>query len=182
MTGAVVGHHDHPCPCACSTSSSSGSAAGWSGSAGHRPPRTPNCSCCGMRSPSCAAPIPGPAGLGLPRSSRRAHPAPAGTAAGAPTDHPWHRPALAPPPDHPQVDLPEPYGSAAGQHRDRRADRGDRRLRAGQNGHRHPDPDRHEPGAQGDHSQQPALGHRDHPGTAPLTGLASHSFRPCCRR
>jgi hypothetical protein len=30
--------------------------------------------------------------------------------------------------------------------------------------------------------QQPALSHRDHPGAAPLTGLASHSFRPCCRR
>jgi hypothetical protein len=55
-----------------------------------------------------------------------------------------------------------------------------RRLRAGQNGHRHPDPDCHEPGAQGDHSRQPALSHRDHPGAAP-TGLASHSFRPCCR-
>jgi hypothetical protein len=73
----------------------------------------------------------------------------------------------------------------AGAHRDHpgRPDRlRDRRLRAGQNGHRHPDPDRHEPGTQGDHSQQPALGHRDHPGAAPLTGLASHSFRPCCPR
>jgi hypothetical protein len=38
MTRPAVGHHDHLCPCACSTSSSSGSAAGWSCSAGHRPP------------------------------------------------------------------------------------------------------------------------------------------------
>jgi putative transposase len=34
--------------------------AGWSCSAGHRPPRTPSCSCCGTRSPCCAAPIRGP--------------------------------------------------------------------------------------------------------------------------
>ncbi len=58
------GHHGHPCPCACSTSSSSGSAAGWSCSAGHRPPRTPSCSCCGTRSPCCAAPIRGPGSTG----------------------------------------------------------------------------------------------------------------------
>ena len=57
---SVVGHHDHPCPCACSTSSSSGSAAGWSCSAGHRHPRTPSCSCCGTRSPCCAATNPRP--------------------------------------------------------------------------------------------------------------------------
>ena len=62
--GSAVGHHDHPCPCACSTSSSSGSAAGWSCSAGHRPPRTPSCSCCGTRSPCCAAPIPAPGSTG----------------------------------------------------------------------------------------------------------------------
>ena len=49
--GPAVGHDDHPCPSACSISSSSGSAAGWSCSAGHRPQRTRNCSCCGMRSP-----------------------------------------------------------------------------------------------------------------------------------
>jgi len=30
---------------------------GWSCPAGHQPPRTPNCSCCGTRSPSCAAPM-----------------------------------------------------------------------------------------------------------------------------
>jgi hypothetical protein len=57
MTGAVVGHHDHPCPCACFISSSSDSAAGWSCSPGHRPSRTPSCSCCSTRSPCCAGPI-----------------------------------------------------------------------------------------------------------------------------
>ena len=50
--GPAVGHDDHPCLSACSTSSSSGSAAGLSCSAGHRPARTWNCSCCGTRSPS----------------------------------------------------------------------------------------------------------------------------------
>src|ERR1700688_3203703 len=45
---------------ACSISSPSGSAAGWSCSAGHRPPRTLSCSCCGTRSPCCAVPIRGP--------------------------------------------------------------------------------------------------------------------------
>ena len=34
-----------------------------------------------------------------------------------------HRPALASPPGHPQVDLPEPDGTAASQRRDRRAHR-----------------------------------------------------------
>ena len=43
--GSDVRHDDHSCPCACSTSCSSGSAAGWSCSAGHRPPRTRSCSC-----------------------------------------------------------------------------------------------------------------------------------------
>ena len=66
---------------------------------------------------------PAPARLGRPRGPRRAHRAPAGKAAGAPAGHPRHRPALAPPPDHPQADLPEPGGTAAGQRRDRRADR-----------------------------------------------------------
>ena len=63
-SGPVVGHHDHPCPCACSVSPSSGSAAGWSCSAGRRPPRTPSRSCCGTRSPCCAAPIRGPGWTG----------------------------------------------------------------------------------------------------------------------
>jgi hypothetical protein len=64
-----------------------------------------------------------PAQLGRPRSPRRADPAPASKAADAPAGHPRHRPALAPPPRHPQVDLPAPSGTAAGQRRDRRADR-----------------------------------------------------------
>src|ERR1700755_3441899 len=45
--------------------------------------------------------FPAPAGLGRPRSPRRAGPAPAGKAASAPAGHPRHRPALAPPPGHP---------------------------------------------------------------------------------
>jgi putative transposase len=60
----AIGHHDHPCPCACSTSSSSGSAAGWSCSAGHQPPRTPNCLCYGTKSPSYAGHIHGPSSTG----------------------------------------------------------------------------------------------------------------------
>src|SRR5271155_5397287 len=61
-----------------------------------------------------AAPHPSaaPAGLGRPGGPRRADPAPAGTAAGAPAGHPRHRPALAPPPDRPQVDLCAPVGTA----------------------------------------------------------------------
>src|SRR3984957_13766404 len=66
---------------------------------------------------------PAPARLGRPRSPRRADPAPAREAASAPADHPRYRPALAPPPRRPQVDLPAPDGTAAGQRRDRRADR-----------------------------------------------------------
>jgi putative transposase len=42
---------------------------------------------------------------------------------------PGHRPALAPPPGHPQTDLPAPGGTAAGQRRDRRADRAARRRK-----------------------------------------------------
>src|ERR1019366_3703065 len=44
---------------------------------------------------------PAPAGVGRPRNPRRADPASAGKAGGAPSDHPRHCPALAPPPDHP---------------------------------------------------------------------------------
>ena len=66
---------------------------------------------------------PAPAGLGRPGGPRRADPAPAGTAADAPAGHARHPPALAPPPDRPQVDLPAPNRAAAGQHRGRRADR-----------------------------------------------------------
>ena len=64
-----------------------------------------------------------PAGLGRPRGPRRADPAPAGKAADAPAGHPRHRPAVAPPPGHPEVDLPEPDRTAAGQRRDHRAHR-----------------------------------------------------------
>ena len=72
-----------------------------------------------------AAPHPSaaPARLGRPRSLRRADPAPAREGAEAPAGHPRHRPALAPPPRLPQMDLPAPDGTAAGQRRDRRADR-----------------------------------------------------------
>src|ERR1017187_6085957 len=66
---------------------------------------------------------PAPAGLGRPRSPRHAHPSPAGKAADAPAGHPRHRPAVAPPPDHPQVDLPQPDRTAASQRRDRSAHR-----------------------------------------------------------
>ncbi len=54
--------------------------------------------------------------LGRPRGPRRADPAPASKASGAPAGHRRHRPALAPPPGHPQVDLSAPGGTAAGQH------------------------------------------------------------------
>jgi putative transposase len=61
-----------------------------------------------------------PARLGRPRSPRHTHPSPADMAAHAPAGHPRHRPTLVPPPDHPQVDLPQPDRTAAGQCRDRR--------------------------------------------------------------
>ena len=67
-----------------------GCAVGWSCSAGRRPPRTRSCSCCGARSPCCAAPIRGPGWTGLLP----------GKAADAPAGHPRNRPALAPPPGH----------------------------------------------------------------------------------
>jgi putative transposase len=41
---------------------------------------------------------------------------------GVPPGHARHRAPVAPPPGHPEVDLPEPDGTAAGQRRDRRAD------------------------------------------------------------
>jgi len=51
----------------------------------------------------------GPPGLGRPRCARRADPAPAAKAADAPAGHhPRYRPAVAPPPGQPEVDLPEP--------------------------------------------------------------------------
>src|SRR5690242_4122274 len=50
------------------------------------------------------------AGLGRPGGDGRAGPAPAGKAASAPAGHPRHHPALAPPPGHPEVDLPNRTG------------------------------------------------------------------------
>jgi hypothetical protein len=74
---------------------------------------------------SRAAPYPSaaPARLGRPRRPCHADPDPASKAAKAPARHPRHRPALAPPPGHPQVDLSAPDRTAAGQRRDRRANR-----------------------------------------------------------
>ena len=66
---------------------------------------------------------PAPAGVGRPRNPRRADPASAGKAAGAPSDHPRHCPSVAPPPCYPEMDLPEPDRTTAGQRRDRPADR-----------------------------------------------------------
>jgi hypothetical protein len=79
-----------------------------------------------------AAPDPSaaPAGLGRPGGPRRADPALAPEAADAPAGHPGHHPALAPPPRRPQVDLPAPGGTAAGQRRYRRADRAARHREA----------------------------------------------------
>jgi putative transposase len=68
-------------------------------------------------------PSPATAGLGRPRGPRRTDRPPAGTAADAPAGHSRHGPALASPPGRPQVDLSAPDGTAAGQRRDRRADR-----------------------------------------------------------
>jgi hypothetical protein len=62
-----------------------------------------------------------PTGLGRPRGPHRADPAPAGQAKSAPSRHPRHHPALAPPPDRQQMDLPAQDWTAAGQPRDRRA-------------------------------------------------------------
>ncbi len=72
-----------------------------------------------------AAPYPSaaPARLGRPRRSRRADPASSDTTASTPARHPRHRPALAPPPGHPQVDLSTPDRTAASQRRDRRTHR-----------------------------------------------------------
>ena len=64
-----------------------------------------------------------PAGLGRPRGPRRADPAPAGKAAAAPAGHARNRAAVAPPPGHPEMGLPEPDRTAAGQRRDHRAHR-----------------------------------------------------------
>ena len=123
--GSAIGHDDQPCcPSVCCIWSLSGSAAGLCCSAAHRRRRMRNCWCCGTRSPSCAALSPGPGWTGpTPRCPRRADPAPAQKAAGAPAGHAGHRLAVAPPPGHKEVDLPESQRPAAGQRRDHRADR-----------------------------------------------------------
>ena len=64
-----------------------------------------------------------PAGLGRPRGPRRTGSAPAGKAADAPAGHSRHCPAVAPPPGHPDGDLPGPDRTATGQRRDRRPHR-----------------------------------------------------------
>src|SRR5260370_41361640 len=75
-----------------------------------------------------AAPHQSAASLGLdrPRCARRADPPPAAEAADASAGHPRYRPAVAPPPGHPEVDLPEPDRPPAGQRRDRTAHRATR--------------------------------------------------------
>jgi hypothetical protein len=50
-----------------------------------------------------------------PSSPHRAHPALATGSADVPPGHARHRAPVAPPPGHPEVDLPEPDGTAAGQ-------------------------------------------------------------------
>lgn len=56
---------------------------GWLVLPGRSPaPETRNCWCCGTRSPCCAVPLRGPAGLSRPRGPRRADRAPARKAAG----------------------------------------------------------------------------------------------------
>src|SRR6266496_4593014 len=61
---------------------------------------------------------PAPAGLGRSGGPRRAEPVPAAKTAAAPAGHTRHRAPVAPPPRHPEVDLPAPDGPAAGQCRD----------------------------------------------------------------
>ena len=81
-----------------------------------------NCWCCGTRSPCCAAPLRGLSWTGRPRNPRRADSALAGKAASASAGYSGYRPAVAPPSGYPEVDLPEPSGTASGQRRDHRAD------------------------------------------------------------
>src|ERR1019366_9564337 len=70
-----------------------------------------------------AYPAAAPAGLGRPGHPLRADPDSAHAAADAPARHARYHPALAPPPDRPEVDLPAPDGPATGQPGDHRADR-----------------------------------------------------------
>ena len=65
----------------------------------------------------------GPGWSGPPSSPHRAHPALATGSADVPPGHARDRAPVAPPLGHPQAGVPEPSGTAAGQCRDRRADR-----------------------------------------------------------
>jgi hypothetical protein len=89
----------------------------------HRHPRTSNCSSYATRSPYSAEPTRGLAWTGptepcLPHSSDASLRNCAGIGWS-----PGHDPALAPPPGHQEVDLPEPLRSPTGQRHDRRPDR-----------------------------------------------------------
>jgi hypothetical protein len=64
-----------------------------------------------------------PPGLGRPSPVRRADPTPTHQFARSPPDRPSHGPAMAPPPDEQEVDLPEPQRAPTPRRCDRRADR-----------------------------------------------------------
>ena len=87
---------------------------------GHRAPRPPPR---GRRTPQNQPQA--PPRLGRPSTARRTHPTPARGAARASPGHPGHGPALAPPPGHQEVDLPEPLRAPTRRPNDRRADRAD---------------------------------------------------------
>ena len=124
--GSAVGHDDRSCPSVCSISSSSGSAAGWSCSVVRMLQERGAAGAAARGRRAAPRHSAAPAGLGRPRRPGRADPAPAGKAAGTPAGHPRNRAAVAPPPGHPEVDLPEPEGTAASQRRDHRAHRATR--------------------------------------------------------
>jgi hypothetical protein len=121
--GSAVGHDDRSCPSVCSIPSSSGSAAGWSCSVVRMLQERGAAGAAARGRRAAPRHSAAPAGLGRPRRPGRADPAPAGKAAGTPAGHPRNRAAVAPPPGHPQMDLPAQDGTAAGQRRARRADR-----------------------------------------------------------
>jgi hypothetical protein len=102
------------------TSPRSGSSADPSSAASSTNASRPHRSQGQDRWPSSGTPQ---ARLGQPDGPRRADPAPAGNAADTPAGHARHCLALAPPPGHPQVDLPAPDRTTTSQRRDRRADR-----------------------------------------------------------
>jgi putative transposase len=102
------------------TSPRSGSSADPSSAASSTNASRPHRSQGQDRWPSSGTPQ---ARLGRTDGPRRADPAPAGNAADTPAGHARHCLALAPPPGHPQVDLPAPDRTTTSQRRDRRADR-----------------------------------------------------------